>query len=115
MQKNEKTKHQLCDIISDMKSLENFYFSDPHWIVFSQNGHSEHNWSFVQFVPNSTIFGKKLFLWNVIALKEFKISKIAKKPNKLTVKNSTHETIAYYTIIWTKNVELTQTDYALDS
>ena len=47
MQKNEKTKHQLCDIISDMKSLENFYFSDPHWIIISQNGYSEHNWFFV--------------------------------------------------------------------
>ena len=58
---------------------------------------------------------KNYFLWNVIALKEFKISKIAKKLNKLTVKNSTHETIVYYTIIWTKNVELTQTDYALDN
>ena len=58
---------------------------------------------------------KNYFLWNVIALKEFKISIIAKKPNKLTVKNSRHETIVYYTIIWTKNVELTQTDYALDS
>ena len=28
--KNEKTKHQLCDIISDMKSLENCYFNNRH-------------------------------------------------------------------------------------